>query len=206
MNTIELQSYIDTQKKTKLYIETELRDTVAIIENLKKNKPVKWHNNAYYFSKRFIFLLFVAVGLLAIIGMVLCQTEIRQFYDQYLSTLITEYLNETFGIKTTISGHIDTPFSDGAFEQKSIINIKDSLQIKLVDQIYTVLYYASIVLLLLTSILFWYIARLTKKLRQKNSVIEQYYEATIDIAAVYREVIEEKRYEIDFLTKIAEQR
>lgn len=206
MNTIELQSYIETQKKTKQYIEAELIEAVAIIENLKNNKPVKWQNNAYYFTKRFIFLFFAAVGLLAVIGMVLFQTEIRQLYDQYLSSLITEYLNETFGIKTTISGQIDTPFSDGVFEQKSRINIKESLQIKIVDQIYTVLYYASIVLLLLTSILFWYIARLTKKLRQKNAVIEQYYEATIDIADVYREVVEEKRYEIDFLTKIAEQK
>lgn len=204
MNTIELQSYIETQKKSKQYIETELSETVSIIENLKKNKPIKWHHNAYYFSKRFIFLTLAVISLSAVVAMFLFQGEVRSIYDQYLSSLITEYLNETFGIKTTISGHIESPFKDKVFEQNSRINIKDSLQLKIVNQIYTALYSGVIVILLLSSLLFWYIARLTKKLRVKNEIIKDYYEATLDIADVYREVIEEKKHEIDFLSKIAQ--
>lgn len=206
MKTIELQSYIETQKKTKQYIETELRNIVAIIENLKKNKPVRWYNNAYYFTKRYLFLFFAIIAILAILAILIFPNEIRSLFNQHLSSIITEYLNETFGIKTVVSGHIETPFSDGSFEEKSRINIKDSLQIKIVDQIYNVFYFGSIALLLLTALSSWYIARLTKKLRLKNTVIGNYYDATLDIADVYREVIEEKRYEIDFLTKIAEQK
>lgn len=78
------------------------------------------------------------------------------------------------------------------------INVKESLQLQIMDQVYQVLRYTVIGLSVLLIVLFLYISRLTKKLYQKNKIIAAYYQATLDYTAGYKNLIQIKKNDIDF--------
>ncbi|KAA0129613.1 hypothetical protein FY557_04760 [Chryseobacterium sp. SN22] len=58
-------------------------------------------------------------------------------------------------------------------------------------------------LLFIGIVLFWYIARLTRQLHFKNRRLKAYYESNLHLMAIYRGVIEEQQYGIEFLTGAA---
>ena len=203
MDHIDLQAYIAQQKNVLQDYQDELNHVTSLELALKNHQPVKWYNNAYYHFKRGIFIVLSIIIAVFVVYLLFFEAQTKAFFDQHLAHFVQEYINETFGAKIKSSIGIELPFINRMVEQVLQINVKESLQLQIVDQVYQVLRYTVIGLTILLIVLFLYISRLTKKLYQKNKIIAAYYQATLDYTAGYKNLIEIKKNDIDFLSRYA---
>lgn len=54
MNNVEINSYINAKKQSKLYIENEICGAQQVLSDLKEQKPVRWYHNVYI-GKRILY-------------------------------------------------------------------------------------------------------------------------------------------------------
>ncbi|MCX8530864.1 hypothetical protein [Chryseobacterium luquanense] len=201
MNYLEISSFIEAKKKRKAHIEEELRYVNTLTDHLKAEKPIKWYNNFYYIVKRSIFITLSILSLFLLLSSFTHQNTFRKYFSQHFEGIISEGLNDTFGTHRSVSvletSAVDSYKVEAVFSKPVRADIQKNISSKVYD--YSLL--AGRIMFLLAVVLFWYIARLTRKLHLKNKLISEYYDSNLTIMNIYKEVIEEQNFEIEFLTK-----
>lgn len=203
MNYLEISSFIDAKRKSKAFLEQELDNIRSKTEQMKAAPPVLWYTNGYYIFKRTLLLTLVVV-----FAVMLISTFIRQ--DMYVKLFHTKFdgpisliINDNFATKRS------TKFSESsATEMKSsetiyFQNVRADIQDKIISDLFSYTLWTVRVLLFIGIVLFWYLARLTRQLYRKNRQVSAYYKSNLHLMDVYREMIEEQQYEIEFLTGAA---
>jgi hypothetical protein len=103
MNNLEIDSYISAKKKSKLYIENEIRGSRQVLFDLKEHKPVRWYHSAYYICKRIIFIFLAAVAFLFLVSTFVDKGAYRNYFDNHYDDIVTGYLKDNFGTKSEIT-------------------------------------------------------------------------------------------------------
>lgn len=202
MNYLEISSFIEAKKKRKTHVEEELRYVTTLTSHLKEYKPIKWYNNFYYIIKRIVFITLAVLSLLLLISTFTHQNSFKKYFSQHFEGVISEGINDTFGTHQSIS-ILETSAVDSQKVEAIITKpVRDDIQQNISSKIYHYSLLTARIILLSAAFLFWYIARLTRKLHLKNKLISDYYDSNLTVMNVYKEVIEEQNFEIDFLTKI----
>ena len=202
MNYLEISSFIEAKKKRKTHVEEELRYVTTLTSHLKEYKPIKWYNNFYYIVKRLVFLTLSILSLFVLISSFTHQNSFKKYFSQHFEGVISEGINDTFGTHHSVTvletSAIDTQKIETVFSKPVRADIQKNISSKIYDYSLITLR----IMFLLAVILFWYIARLTRKLHLKNKLISDYYDSNLTIMNIYKEVIEEQNFEIEFLTKV----
>lgn len=139
------------------------------------------------------------VGFIAYV--VLYNDHLRLLYDQYLPDIIQNFINDIFGTKIRSSIEEQSPIIEGIMQNLIQVDVNKNLQNKITNQVFDTLYWISIVVAGILFVKFLYIIRLTKQLYQKNKIIDTYYQSTIDFSSVYKQMIINKKNEIDFMSQ-----
>ena len=203
MDHIDLRAYIATQKSTLESYQEELRNTISLQSSLEKYKPVRWYHTTYYIIKR-VLLTILAILCLLIMGYILVNTDhLKQLYDQYLAEFVTKYANELLATKISAKYEIDSPFYSKVVEDFMVIKPQEGFQTKISNQAFQILKWGSVVILTLIALMSLYISRLTRIMHDKNKIIEDYYQSTLDFVDGYKELIKTKKRDIEFLSKIS---
>ncbi|MBD8083862.1 hypothetical protein [Chryseobacterium caseinilyticum] len=201
MNNVEIISYINAKKKSKLYIENEIRGAQQVLSDLKEQKPVRWYHNAYYIGKRILFLSLAAVAFLFLISTLVDKEAYRNYFDNHYDDIVAGYLNDNFGTKSEITVSQISAVDSNVQTSLSVKEIRTELKEKLVAQVFDYALLTLQITLVVFTLVFWYIARLTRQLHLKNRQILDHYEVNISLMNLYQDVVQEQNYEIDFLEK-----
>ncbi len=200
MNYLEITSFIEAKRKSKAYIEQQLSEITSFTYNLKSVKPVKWYHDFYYITKRSILLFTCFLSLLLLIISFTHEKFYRDYFKTDIESLISVRLNKTFGTNKSITV-VETSATDSNKTEASVLKpVRKEIQDRINSDIYNYSLIAGRITLILLSIIFFYIARLTRKLYLKNKLISNYYSSNLDIINIYKQVIEEQNFEIQFLT------
>lgn len=199
MNNIEISAYIDAKKKSKIYIENEIRGAQDVLEQMKAQKPVKWYHNFYYVLKRVVFIFLASIAFLFLISTFTSEDVYQRYFDEHYDQVVTGFLNDNFGTHSEITVSQTSATDQKISKTISTQKIREDLRQKLVDQVFDYSLIALQILLALLVIVFWYIARLTRKLHLKNKQILDHYEVNLNLMNLYSEVVNEQNYEIEFL-------
>ncbi|WP_128414237.1 hypothetical protein [Chryseobacterium sp. Leaf394] len=201
MNNVEIISYINAKKKSKLYIENEIRGAQQVLSDLKEQKPVRWYHNAYYIGKRILFIFLAAVAFLFLISTFAVKDVYRNYFDKHYDGIVTKYLNENFGTVSEITVSQTSAVDQEIQRVISVKEIRKDLRDKLVAQVFDYALLTLQIILGVFTLVFWYIARLTRQLHLKNRQILDHYEVNINLMNLYADVVQEQNYEIEFLEK-----
>ncbi|MCX8524669.1 hypothetical protein OF897_12170 [Chryseobacterium formosus] len=201
MNYLEISSFIEAKKKRKAHIEEELRYVNTLTYNLRAEKPIKWYNNFYYIVKRAVFIILAILSLLLLSSTFTHQNSFKKKFSQHFEGIISAGLNDTFGTHRSVTV-LETSAVD-SHKAEAIISkpVRADIQMNISSKVYDYSLMTVRIIFLLAVLLFWYIARLTRKLHFKNRLISDYYDSNLTIMNIYKEVIQEQNFEIDFLTK-----
>lgn len=200
MNYLEISSFIDAKKKSKAFLEEELNNIRSIASQLKAAPPVLWYNNGYYIFKRTVLLALVIVSAVILISTFIRQDMYVKIFHIQFDGPISSIINDTFATKYS------TKFSESsATEIKSsetvyFQNVRADIQDKIINDLFSYTLWTVRILLFIGIVLFWYLARLTRQLYLKNRQLIAYYKSNLHLMDIYREMIEEQQYEIEFLT------
>lgn len=203
MNNLEISAFIDVKKKSRIYIEREIQDAQNLLVKMKAQKPVRWYHNFYYVLKRILFISLASIAFLLLISTFTAEDCCRQYFDDHYDAIITQFLNDNFGTRTEA-----LMSQTSATDQKRVSvwvtkGIRADLKSKLVNQAYDFSIVTLRILLVLFAVIFWYIARLTRQLHLKNKQISAHYQINLNLLDLYSEVVNEQKYEIDFLSAAA---
>ena len=201
MNNLEINSYISAKKKSKLYIENEILAAQQVLSDLKEHKPVRWYHNAYYIGKRIIFIFLASVSLLFLISTFIGEDTYRNYFDNHYDSIVSDYLNDNFGTKSEITVSQISAVDSNVQTSLSVKEIRKDLKEKLVSQVFDYSLLIFQITLCVFTLVFWYIARLTRQLHLKNEQITDHYQVNINLMNLYAEVVQEQNYEIEFLKK-----
>lgn len=201
MNYLEISSFIEAKKKSKTYLEQELCEVRAITGQLKAAPPVRWYNNFYYIFKRtvLIILAIFSAGLLlsTFIREDLYHVCFNKKFDEPISFLINKIFGAQYSVRIIHTSATEETQSDVIYMK----SVRRDIQENIISNVFKYSLYAVRILLVAGVLLFWYIARLTRQLYVKNKQIAGYYDSNLMLMDIYKQVIEEQRYEIEFLTK-----
>ena len=193
MDYIDLRAYIASQK-TQLQ---DYKDNLAHTENFQKlletNKPVKWYNGVYYQFKIFSLYTFSVLLILTVLLPYIYAEEFRVIFDDLMGDVFSFYIEDMFGSKLTSLINSDNTIGQA---------INSGLREHMLEDIFDIFRFIYCLIVIFMALLLIYIARLTKKLHQKNDVIKAYYKSNLDYITAYKEVIKNKKEEIEFLDKI----
>jgi len=203
MNYLEISSFIEAKKKRKIFIEEELRYVNTLTSHIRAKKPVKWYNNFYYIVKRSLYITLAILSLFTVISSFTHQNFYYKYFYQHFDGIIFSGLNDTFGTHRSISVLETSAVDSQKIEAIVTKPIRADIQKNISSKIYHYSLLTARIMLLSAGFLFWYIARLTRKLHLKNKLISDYYHSNLTVMNVYKEVIQEQNFEIDFLTKAA---
>ncbi len=201
MNNLEIDSYISAKKKSRLYIENEIRASRQVLSDLKEHKPVRWYHNAYYICKRIIFIFLAAVAFLLLVSTFVGRGAYRNHFDNHYDDIVTGYLNDNFGTKSEITVSQISAVDSNVQTSLSVKEIRKDLKERLVAQVFDYSLLIFQITLGVFTLVFWYIARLTRQLHLKNDRILDHYQVNINLMNLYAEVVQEQNYEIEFLEK-----
>lgn len=203
MNYLEISSFIEAKKKRKTFIEEELGFVNTLTSHIRAEKPVKWYNNFYYIAKRSLFIILAILSLFIFVSSITHHNFYHKYFYQNFDDIISSGLNDTFGTHHSISVLESSAVDSQKIE--AVINkpVRADIQKNIISKIYHYSLLAARIIILSAAFLFWYIARLTRKLHLKNKLISDYYDSNLTVMNVYKEVIQEQNFEIDFLTKAA---
>lgn len=201
MNPIDLNAFISGQKSQLKELQDEYNVTHHLIEKLEIHKPIKWYNNVYYILKRVILYSLTILIIGFVFFIIVNKEELKVIFDNNLSQFITEYINDVFGIRMRNVQEIKSVFFEYKKEHVYTKQLSTSVQNKVVNQVFETLYFVIIVIGVCTVLLFTYVNRLTRKLYNKNKIIDSYYYSTLEVCKAYKDIIANKQKEIEFLTK-----
>ena len=201
MNNLEINSYINAKKKSKLYIENEIRGAQQVLSDLKEQKPVRWYHNAYYICKRFLFIFLAVVAFLFLISTFVDEGAYRNYFDNHYDDIVSGYLNDNFGTKSEITVSQISAVDSNVQTSLTVKEIRKDLKEKLVAQVFEYSLLTFQITVGVFALVFWYIARLTRQLHLKNEQILDHYLVNINLMNLYAEVVQEQNYEIEFLEK-----
>jgi len=201
MNYLVISSFSEAKKKRKVHIEEELQYVNTITNHLKAANPVKWYNNLYHILKRSVFLIFAVSCFIILISSFTHQNSYKNFFNDHFEGIISAGLNETFGMHKSIIVSETSAVQTRKMEEVITKPVRADIQNNISNNAYTYFLNAGRVIFLLATFLAWYIARPTKKLHLKNKLISSYYDSNLTTMNIYKELIEEQNFEIEFLTK-----
>lgn len=201
MNYLEISSFIEAKKKRKTFIEEELRYVNTLTSHIRAEKPVKWHNNLYYIVKRSLFITLAILSLFILVSSFTHQKFYHKYFYQHFDEIISSGLNDTFGTHQSITVLETSAVHSQKIEAVITKPVRADIQKNISSKIYHYSLLTARIILLSGAFLFWYIARLTRKLHLKNKLISDYYDSNLTVMNVYKEVIQEQNFEIDFLEK-----
>lgn len=201
MNYLEISSFIEAKKKRKTHVEEELRYVTTLTSHLKEYKPIKWYNNFYYIIKRIVFITLAVLSLLLLISTFTHQNSFKKYFSQHFEGIISAGLNNTFGTHRSVTVLETSAVDSRKIEAVISKPVRADIQKNISSKVYDYSLMIMRIILIFTVLLFWYISRLTRKLHLKNKLISDYYDSNLTIINIYKEVIQEQNFEIDFLTK-----
>ena len=201
MNPIDLNAFISGQKSQLKELQDEYNVTHHLIEKLEIHKPIKWYNNVYYILKRVILYSLTILIIGFVFFIIVNKEELKVIFDNNLSQFITEYINDVFGFRMRNVQEIKSVFFEYKKEDVYTKQVSTSVQNKVVNQAFETLHFLFIVLSICTVLLLSYVNRLTRKLHNKNKIIDSYYNSTLEISKAYKDIIANKQKEIQFLSK-----
>ncbi|WP_333577778.1 hypothetical protein [Sphingobacterium sp.] len=200
MNNLEISAFIAAKKKSRMYIEKEIQAAQNLLDDMKAQKPVRWYDNFYYLLKRIFFISLASLAFLILVSIFMAPDQYRRYFDDHYDEVVTEFLNDNFGTHSEILVSETSATDQKIIRTKATKEIRADLQHKLVNQVYGISITTLQILLVVFTIEFWYIARLTRQLHLKNKQILAHYQVNLNLLDLYSEVVKEQKYEIDFLT------
>jgi len=199
MNYLEICSFIEAKRKSKAYLEQELHDVRSVTVQLKAAPPVRWYNNFYYIFKRTVLLALVIFSAVFLVSTFVRRDDYGKLFHEQFDGPVSSLINDTFGtrysVKASGSGATSTESTEVIYAEK----VRADIQEKIINNLFLYTLWTVRILLLTGIILFWYAARLTRQLYLKNRQLTAYYDSHLRLMDIYGEVIEEQRYEIQFL-------
>lgn len=201
MNYLEISSFIEAKKKSKTYLEQELRDVRSITGQLKAAPPVRWYNNFYYVLKRTVLIILAILSAVLLLSTFIREDSYHACFNSNFDGPISSLLNDLFGTHHSVNITVTSATEETKSEVISTEAVRRDIQEKIISNVFNYSMYTMRILLAVGILLFWYVARLTRQLYLKNKQIAGYYDSNLMLMDIYKQVIEEQRYEIEFLTK-----
>ncbi len=203
MNYLEISSFIDAKRKSKAYLEQELRDVRSLTAQLKTAPPVRWYNNFYYIFKRTVLLALVILSAVVLVSTRIRENGYAKLFHEQFDGPVSSLINDTFGTRYSVKASGSSVTSTESIEFIYAKKVRADIQEKIINNLFFYALWTVRVLLFIGIVLFWYTARLTRQLHFKNRQLKAYYESNLHLMDIYRGVIEEQQYEIEFLTGAA---
>lgn len=201
MNYLEISSFIEAKKKSKTYLEQELRDVRSITGQLKVAPPVRWYNNFYYVLKRTVLIILAILSAVLLLSTFIREDSYHACFNSNFDGPISSLLNDLFGTHHSVKITVTSATEETRSEVISTETVRRDIQEKIISNVFNYSMYTVRILLAIGILLFWYVARLTRQLYLKNKQMVGYYDSNLMLMDIYKQVIEEQRYEIEFLTK-----
>ena len=201
MNYLEISSFIEAKKKSKTYLEQELRDVRSITGQLKAAPPVRWYNNFYYVLKRTVLIILAILSAVLLLSTFIREDSYHACFNSNFDGPISSLLNDLFGTHHSVNITVTSATEETRSEVISTETVRRDIQEKIISNVFNYSMYTVRILLAVGILLFWYVARLTRQLYLKNKQMAGYYDSNLMLMDIYKQVIEEQRYEIEFLTK-----
>lgn len=201
MNYLEISSFIEAKKKSKTYLEQELRYVRSITGQLKAAPPVRWYNNFYYVLKRTVLIILAILSAVLLLSTFIREDSYHACFNSNFDGPISSLLNDLFGTHHSVNITVTSATEETKSEVISTEAVRRDIQEKIISNVFNYSMYTMRILLAVGILLFWYVARLTRQLYLKNKQIAGYYDSNLMLMDIYKQVIEEQRYEIEFLTK-----
>lgn len=201
MNYLEISSFIEAKKKSKTYLEQELRDVRSITGQLKAAPPVRWYNNFYYVLKRTVLIILAILSAVLLLSTFIREDSYHACFNSNFDGPISSLLNDLFGTHHSVNITVTSATEETRSEVISTETVRRDIQEKIISNVFNYSMYTVRILLAIGILLFWYVARLTRQLYLKNKQMAGYYDSNLMLMDIYKQVIEEQRYEIEFLTK-----
>lgn len=200
MNNLEISAFIAAKKKSRMYIEKEIQAAQNLLDDMKAQKPVRWYHNFYYVLKRVFFISLASLAFLILVSTFMAPDQYRRYFDDHYDEVVTEFLNDNFGTHSEVLVSETSATDQKISRTKATKEIRADLQNKLVNQVYDISITTLQILFVVFTVVFWYIARLTRQIHLKNRQISVHYQVNLNLLDFYSEVVNEQKYEIDFLT------
>ena len=210
MNSLEIQSIIKKKKKRQFVLEERKKNIEEIEENLNASYLQKSFQGFYYYFKRFFLMLFsVALLLMALIAFVKPDIIIADKYKNGVVDSFTEKnLKEEQETLNKVTSHISEEifynklqYENPAQIDKIINNSIVKTMVEKANEDYKSIIFFIGILLLFISLIMLYIARITKKLKERNDLILESDELAQKIIEDYTLTLNEEKEELRMLKK-----
>ncbi|ARN71091.1 hypothetical protein BST91_05210 [Nonlabens tegetincola] len=185
----------------KIEYQAELKATHNQLEELDSiisgSRFTRWFGTSYLFIKRTLFLLLgigiLIIGLLLVVNPeVLLQDE--QFKKELIDSVKSEYA-EMAGFTMKNSVYLMAQENSQFTFEQFIQNLNKSFEITIEKElIYTIIGFG--VIFIIVALVFFYISRLTNKMRKRNSKISKAESLTQEIIKHYQKTIERNEQEL----------
>lgn len=210
MNSLEIQSIINAKEKRQFVLEERKKNIEEIEENLNATYLQKSLQGFYFYFKRFFLLLF-SVALLFLALIVFLKPNII-IADKYKNGVVNSFtaknLNEEQETLNKITSHISEEIFYNKLQYENPLQIdkiiKDSIvktMAQKANEDYKNIMFFIGILLLFISLIMFYIAKITKKLKERNDLILESDELAQKIIEDYTLTLNEEKEELRMLKK-----